>query len=328
MKKIAVDLGYGSVKVCYENSEGVRRYEKFISSVGKVGTSSIIKDANAFEFNSQTYYLFDTALKLPNDQLLDLTSYEGLKEASPIILAFLMNKYGVDYDRIILGLSVAMIEKSADYLNYVSAQLTKPIEAFVLIPQGVGSKIAYDHYNRNPGDPTQYNDTKVKNFLGIDIGFNTIDVYQCIGGVTSGQTIKGFIGEGVARVALNLMDAIRNETGIRISLQHAKEILETGVLVHRGASYDYRGKIDIFIQEYLKGVLELLEKDFSKVIDNMDNLLFVGGGAALLKKYYKSVLDVVDKYYKGDFVIIPEMAEYYNVLGYWLYDEKNFSSSK
>lgn len=328
MKRIAIDLGYGHVKVCYENSEGVRRYEKFISSVGKVGTSSIIKDSNAFEFNGQTYYLFDASLKLPNDQLLDLTTYEGLREASPIIIAFLIKKYGVNYDRIILGLSVAMIEMSADYLNYLASQLSKPVESFILIPQGVGSKLAYDSFNRNPEDPTQYNDTRVRNFLGIDIGFNTIDVYQCIGGVTSGQTIKGFKGEGVCKVAMALMDSIRNDTGIQITLQHAKEILETGRLVHRGASYDYRSKIDEFIKLYLENVINLIETNFSKVIDNMDNLLFVGGGAALLKKYYDSVHEVADKYYKGDFIIIPNVPEYYNVIGYWVYGEKLDNKTK
>ena len=50
----------------------------------------------------------------------------------------------------------------------------------------------------------------------------------------------------------------------------------------------------------------------------MDNILFVGGGGALLFKYMESVRSVVEKYYKGDFIVIPELAEFYNVLGYQL----------
>lgn len=317
MRKIAIDLGFGSIKVCYENSAGVRRYEKYISAVGKVGSSGIIQDTNAFVFNNQTYYLFDTALKLPNDQLMDLQSYNDLKEASPIIISYLLKKYKVDYDKIILGLSVAMIEQSGDYLNYLVTNLSMPEDRFLLIPQGVGSKIAYDKFNIDLDDPTQYTNTKAKNFLGVDIGFNTIDVYQCVGGVCSGQTIRGFKGEGVCKVAFNLIDTIRSERGINITIQHAKEILETGVLVHRGQNFDYKDKIDQFIRQYLVEVIELLENNFKLVIDNMDNLLFVGGGAALLSKYRSSINEVIQKYYKGDFIIIPKNPEYYNVVGYY-----------
>lgn len=318
MKKIAIDLGFGSIKVCYVNNAGVRRYEKFISAVGKVGSSGIVNDTNAFVFNNQTYYLFDTALKLPNDQLMDLQSYNDLKEASPIIIAYLLKKYGVEYDRIILGLSVAMIEQSGDYLNYLVTNLNMPAETFVLVPQGVGSKIAYDKFNVDLDDPTQFNNTKSRNFLGVDIGFNTIDIYQCIGGVCSGQTVKGFKGDGVCNVAFNLMDAIRADIGLSITIQHAKEILETGVLVHRGKTYNYRDKIDGFIRTYLTDVINLLEKNFKTVIDNMDNLLFVGGGAALLNNYRSSINEVIEKYYSGDFIIIPRNPEYYNVVGYYL----------
>lgn len=318
MKKIAIDLGFGSIKVCYENSAGVRRYEKYISAIGRVGSSGIIQDTNAFVFNNQTYYLFDTALKLPNNQLMDLQSYNDLKEASPIIISYLLKKYGVEYDLIILGLSVAMIEQSGDYLNYLATNLTMPEDKFLLIPQGVGSKIAYDKFNVDLDDPTQYNNTKARNFLGVDIGFNTIDIYQCIGGVCSGQTIQGFKNEGVTKVAFGLIDIIRSERGLNITIQHAKEILETGVLVHRGQNFDYRDKIDHLIRSYLTGIIELIEANFSSVIDNMDNLLFVGGGAALLAKYRSSINEVVQKYYKGDFVIIPKNPEYYNVVGYYM----------
>lgn len=322
MKVLAIDVGYGSVKCCYTNSQGIKRYEKYISAVGKVGASSVVNDTNAFSFNGQMYYLFDTALKLPNDQLLDLQSYEDLKEASPIIISYLLKKYKVDYDKIVLGLSMAMVENSKDYLNYLSTHLALPEDKFLLIPQGIGSKIAYDRYNRNPEDPTQYNDIRVKNFLGVDIGFNTIDIYQCIGGATSGQTVRGFRGEGVCLIAFQLIDKIRSDTGIDITIQHAKEIIETGVLIHRGGTYIYRDDIYKFIKNYLKRVVELLETNFSKVIDNMDNIIFVGGGAALLNKYKNDIKEELEKYYKGDFIMIPEMPEFYNVLGYHLAAEK------
>ena len=49
----------------------------------------------------------------------------------------------------------------------------------------------------------------------------------------------------------------------------------------------------------------------------MDNIFFVGGGAALLKKYRKGIDEVIEQYYKGDFIVIPEMPEFYNCLGYF-----------
>jgi exopolysaccharide biosynthesis predicted pyruvyltransferase EpsI len=57
-------------------------------------------------------------------------------------------------------------------------------------------------------------------------------------------------------------------------------------------------------------MIKLLEDNFKEVIDNMDNILFVGGGGALLFKYMESVRSVVEKYYKGDFIVIPELAEF------------------
>lgn len=191
MKVLAIDVGYGYCKICYENSQGIRRYEKFISAVGKVGSSSVVQDSNAFEFNGQSYYLFDNALKLPNSQLLDLTTYEGLKEISPIIISYILKKFNLDVDRIVLGLSVAMIEFSGDYLDYISANLAISKEKFLLVPQGIGSKLAYDRFNLNPEDSTQYSNVRAKNYLGVDIGNNTIDIFQCIGGVVSGQTVRG-----------------------------------------------------------------------------------------------------------------------------------------
>lgn len=322
MKVLAIDVGYGYCKVCYENSQGIRRYEKFISAVGKVGSSAVVQDSNAFEFNGQSYYLFDNALKLPNNQLLDLTTYEGLKEISPIIISYILKKFDLKVDRIVLGLSVAMIEHSGDYLDYISTNLAMPKETFLLVPQGIGSKLAYDMYNLNPEDSTQYSNIRAKNYLGVDIGNNTIDVFQCIGGMVSGQTVKGFKGEGVCKVSFNLIDAIRRDTGIEITLQHSKSILETGVFNYRGVSYNYRDKIDVFIKQYLTEMISLLEKNFKEVIDNMDHIIFIGGGAALLKKYMTSVSKVVEKYYKGDFIIIPELAEFYNCIGYYLLGNK------
>ena len=77
-------------------------------------------------------------------------------------------------------------------------------------------------------------------------------------------------------------------------------------------------EIDKCIKEYLEKVIHLIEDNFSYVIDNMDNLLFVGGGAALLSKYQSSIRPVIDKYYNGDFVIIPKNPEHYNVVGYYM----------
>jgi hypothetical protein len=54
----------------------------------------------------------------------------------------------------------------------------------------------------------------------------------------------------------------------------------------------------------------------------MDNIIFVGGGAALLNKYKNDIKEELEKYYKGDFIMIPEMPEFYNVLGYHLAAEK------
>lgn len=321
---IAIDLGFGSTKVCYRQETGKIFYEKFTTAIAKVDSSEHITDSNLFEFNGNKYYMFDKALRLNSDSLMDLMSYEGLREASPIIIRYLLKKYEIDPSMIVLGLSLSMINYSKDYKEYISKELNIDKDRIKLVPQGVGAKVTYEKHSLDPINPTSENLVS-KNYLGVDIGFNTVDVFKVIDGSVSSQTTEGLEGEGISKASYSLMDTLAKE-GINISLQDSKAIITTGKQFYRAQDLDRSEMIQEILLDYIIHLVELVEEKYAESINKMDNILLVGGGAAIIKKYYAGIEEKLLEYYERGFLIIPEIPEYYNVLGYYFIGEKTLNN--
>lgn len=312
---LALDSGFGDCKICMDF-----KFSKEISAIAKIESHSELADENFVECDGSKYYVFSEAAKLPKSKQVAITNYEELRFATPIFVKAIERKYDVKVTKLCLGLSIAMIDKSADFKSYVSSKIGLSEDSIKLLPQGIGSKVAYNEYNLDIDDPSKKNDHRSLNYVCMDMGFNTLDIFQVINGKLSTNAIKGFEGKGVIIAARKLHDIIVEKADIECDLPTIKEVLAKGGLNHRGKYYDFSEDIRSIMIEYILSTFKLFESEFSDSIDKMDNVLLVGGGAALLSKLSS---DEVDKYlnsnYAPGFLMIPKNPEYYNVLGYYLY---------
>lgn len=313
---LAIDCGFGDVKICIDG-----KFHKEISAIAQVNSEDSIQDENFVECNGNKYYVFNPATKLPSSTQISISNFDELKVATPIFIKAIEKNNDIKVNRLCLGLSLVMLDRSLEYKEYVSKITGIKSENIFLLPQGLGSKIAYSRYNLDINDPSKINDVRSMNYLGIDIGFNTVDVFQVIDGKVSTNVVRGFERRGIYLVAQKLSDKIKQDTGRVIDIPTAKEIISTGVMNWRGNIYDYSEYINKISEEYFIDLFKFIESEYASSIDKMDNILLVGGGAALYQKL-KQPLELnkfLDTNYGFNFVMSPKSPEFYNVLGYHAY---------
>lgn len=313
---LALDAGFGDVKICING-----KFSKEISAIAQVTADNNISDENYIEYRGKNYYVFNAASKLPSSAQIKVSNFDELKFATPLFIRAIENKYDVKVIKICLGLSLAMMDSSKEYKEYVSEHTGIPMESIYLLPQGLGSKIAYQSYNLDINDKSKINDARSQNYLGIDIGFNTVDVFQVIDGKTSTNIVKGFEKWGIVNIAEKLVEKIKQDTGRVLDIPATKEVITTGVLSYRGNNYDYKSYINSLVEDYILNLFQKIETEYSDSIDKMDNIMLVGGGAALFQKLESSpkLDEYLNKNYGYGFLLNPVNPEFYNVLGYYAY---------
>lgn len=316
---IALDAGFGDVKICIDGE-----VRKEVSAIAEVQKDELLKDDNIITYRGKHYYVFAPATKLPNQKQVNITNFEELKFATPLFIKAIEAQVGKKVEKICLGLSLVMNSRGLEYKEWVSQECNIDIENVSLLPQGVGCKIAYSAYNLNPSDPSKYQDRLSNNYIGVDIGFNTIDVFQVIAGKLSTNATKGIENSGVVMISKQLQIAIKESHKLDIDISKTKEVLSTSELRIRGKSIDCTELISTLVKEYFLFILKSIESEFSESMDKMDNFILFGGGAALFTKYRNNaeVTNFVNSNYQGNFLIIPVSPEYYNVLGYYVHANK------
>ena len=328
---LAFDLGYGSVKVGYKTPTGQLRYQKLLTAVGKVEQNEALDiynklETNVYMYENTPYYLGLPALFLPSKQLIEIDNYKALRFVSPIIISYYLdqigNNEGIKFDTIVVGLSLAHATESADYKRYLESKLNVNIR---VLAQGVSSKFAIEKFGLDPTDKTQATQVKITDYIGMDLGFNTVDVFSVIRGKSSFNTSKGYEGQGVIKVAEKLRNYVAQQHKIDLSIQDYKNILEDGALSYRGLDINLSEKIHEYMVEYLIETIECVETDFAAAINKVNRVIMVGGGANLIKRYLELEDSKLQTYlsskYSGDFLMIPKLPEFYNVLGYYTKEE-------
>lgn len=312
---LALDNGFGDIKICLDY-----KYNKKVASIALVDKDTVVTDENALQFGDSQYYVFEDAAKLPASSQLPITNFEELKFATPIFIAALEKEYRTKITDLSLGLSLAMVNRGKEFKTYVSDKTSIDESNIVLLPQGIGSKIAYTEYGLDINNPTKKNDHKSENYLGVDIGFNTLDIFQVINGKISSNATRGIESKGVIQVAMRLREVVKDRIGLDLDVPAIKLILIKGTHTVRGNTTDFSADVDRLVVDYILETLQTIESKFSSSIDKMDNILLVGGGAALVDSRLKSpkVKEYIDSKYGSTFILIPKSPEYYNVLGYYL----------
>jgi len=115
--------------------------------------------------------------------------------------------------------------------------------------------------------------------------------------------LVGFDNKGVINIAKMVQKYIKESFNKEINIKKAASILDKGEYFLRGETNDLSNVIEKFKTEYTKTLMDFLEKNYEDRFDDMEKIIFVGGGA-----YF------IDKEYSNNIAIVPN-PEYYNAIG-------------
>ena len=327
-KVLAIDLGYSSVKVCRVNDEGVLVFDKFVSAVAKLPSNAIldgtdIDNDTMFRLNGDTYTLGSSALKVPRSYLLNLETFEDMKQSYPVWCSFLFNRYGgVDkFDKVAIGLSMAFADKADELLAYLyeSLMIDKP-GFFMCLPQGLSCKLAYAECGLDIRETTKHNDQRMRSFLLADGGFLTLDL-SLMRGANSASTAVGIENSGIICIACDLKQYLFKHMEMKASIKECAAILDNdGKFIRRGKSYDIKDKVDEFSKKYLINVLNLIEERFNESLDVAEGILVCGGLAYIFKKYINDpdLVKEIEKHFPVSYLQFPVTdSEFFNAYSYY-----------
>ena len=306
------DIGFGDFKGILMSETGeILKIFKFPSMVGITKKNEFINDNRIYEFKGHSYYVGENASHLPSENLIDITEYKNLEYYAPLFMYHALKMLEVVPEIIVTGLSKAQIQNSGYFKEnlqefVVNGETFKFPEIFVL-PQGAGSKLTVDKYGSNfPQEQTEFMGNTT--YVGIDCGFNTLDLYLVTDGKTSPNLFEGIEKEGVMKIATEVAKKVNELHGRQITLQEAKEILNSGVYKLRNVEHDFKDYVAEIKKDYLKNLLSLIETKYGKVLDKCNFIFLSGGGST----FFKSTED--------GFIRVPKTKhEFYNALGFGLF---------
>lgn len=313
---VGVDVGYGDVKVVIGTPNSITHQFKFSSAIARAGRVSVIKDVRIMDVKIGDevvpVYVGSDAINLPSTQIVDITTYEALEDYAPVFIYRALKDVGIgagDVSVLVSGLSVTQLDQSGYFKerikDFVINNESFHFDKVFLLPQGAGSKMAFDKYGTNY--PSMRTEATQNTFVGCDIGFNTLDMYYVTDGKTSPNLFEGIQGEGVMRIANMVRESIKETHGRNITLREAKAVLDSKVYKLRGETYDMSGAVTRATEAYTKRLLEIIEDRYGPVIDKCDFICLQGGGAVFF--------DLEDPFFR----VVKNSSEFYNAIGFYLY---------
>lgn len=309
---LGLDIGYGDNKITLGNETGeILKIFKFPSMIGVTKKNEFINDTRIYEFKGHNYYVGENASHLPSENLIEITEYKNLEYYAPLFLYHALKMIEVKPDIIVTGLSKAQIQNSGYFKEelqefVVNGETFKFSEIYVL-PQGAGSKLTIDKYGTNfPQEQTEFHGNST--YVCCDVGMNTLDVFMVTDGKTSPNLFEGIEKEGVMKIATEVAKKVKELHDRQITLQEAKEILNSGVYKLRNIEHDFKDYVAEIKKQYLKSLLDLIESKYGKILDKCNFIFLSGGGST----FFKSTED--------GFIKVPKAKqEFYNSLGFALF---------
>jgi hypothetical protein len=302
----------GDTKIIFGTSDGtILKKFKFPSTIAITQKSEYVTDSRIYDFKGHSYYVGESALNSPSENMIDITDYKNLEYYAPLFLVHALKQLDGKPDVIVTGLSKAQIQFSGNFKqNLQSFEVNETpykFDTIFVLPQGAGSKLTIDKYGDNfPNEQSEFSGKTT--FVGVDIGFNTLDMFMVTDGKTSPTLFEGIENEGVMKIAKLVAKKVYDEHGRQITLHEAKEILGTNLYKLRGKTHDFTEFNKEIKTKYLRELLQLIENRYGKVIDKCDFIHLSGGGSTI----FKSTED--------NFIKVPKnSAEYMNSIGFYLF---------
>lgn len=323
MRLLAIDLGYSNVKIAYYNESGVLQFDKYISAIAKIENPMEADDDVMFRLGVDYFILGTAALKIPRSLLLSLENFDDLKIAYPVWVSYLLKKYGGigNFDKVVIGLSMAFSDKANELLNYLYESLMIDIpDYFICLPQGLSCKLAYSECGLDIRETSKHNDFRMRNYLILDGGYLTCDICNVANGTASAGAAVGIPNTGIINISYDVIDYLFKNFEMKVSVKEAQTIVDNqGKFVRRGKEYNIGPKIDEFTKNYLNNVLKLLEDKFGEAIDAVEGVLVCGGLSYFFKKYLNDpdMVKEIEKHFPVSFLHFPVVdSEYFNAYSY------------
>lgn len=314
MIRLSLDIGFSSTKVAVLN-DGVLTFFKEQNAICKLGSVGGYtgKEKNVIEFNGEYYLIGLSALQYPDASVMNVLDYDAMKLISPLVAKKYLRNYDIDdVDYVSFSLSQAFMNFSTDYREHMVATLGLPPEKVLLAPQGAAAKVAIDSIGLDVDDPSHKD--SYKNYLLIDIGYNTIDVCNVIDGSLMMDCIVGHPHVGAILIAEEVQKEIKEKFDLNLTLPRVRNILEAKIYQRRDKIYNCEEIVQTAVSNYLDTLHDFLEENYGERINNISNIIILGGGAELIKINMQKF----EALYGKGFVLFPTIegsATFYNAIG-------------
>lgn len=309
MKILSVDVGSGDIKFLYSVDGNFDDFGKEINAVAKLPTDAIISPDQSdalVELNGEKYLVGSPAVHTRKSIQFRTDSFSDIKNLSPIVLKKFITKHP-DYDFIVIDISLAYYKQAEELVSHITRTLNIDASKITIVPQGIGCKLAYQWKGTNPnGNATNI----IGSYVAFDIGFNTIDTFQCVDGKLTSDGVNGFEQMGIVSIANKLVEFCSSVGDVPISM--AKEAIQTRNMVFHGKPIQgVAEKVNDLIKEYVQDLYKLWAKpEIKELIDVSQGIVVFGGGAELIRDEL-----LAQSPYGKDFLLVPQKPEFYNAIG-------------
>ena len=286
MTQIALDIGYGDVKV----STGKTCF-KFTNGISFAGNTTVDYAQNALEiytFNDIEYLVGEQALL--NNPFIT-RDYSYLYEYAPLLVykALKLAKIKPSSNiEIVTGLSLKDWHKAEEfgerlsniYVNKEHYNIAP--ENIKIVPQGKG--IYIDH-------KSEKNNCITEDFFAIvDIGYNTFDFLMFLNGKPIPN--KNYANTlGVNQLVIEIQKYLNKNFNANFSEQETKEILLKKAVRIGAKNHDLSAVIDKEILKYSKLLQNEIVAKNGDLINKVYNVIISGGGAYLLEQINAKLFD-------------------------------------
>ncbi len=277
MKKLAIDLGYGHVKIKYEN-----KFYKFPTSVAyAVDTGIAYGDGDTVSYKGEHYYVGDSAIVM---ETFNTTDLNFKMQFDPLIIYHVLKKLDLIEDAqngnidLFLTLSLTDWKHKDEYLEAVSNfevdDLKFQFKDIVLIPQGAGAYMTFmSDKSEHPGS-----------VIVIDVGYNTINYMLYENGNPQKAHSKGFAGHGVSSIIKAFSTYLESQFSMPFSDSESQKIFLNGKFIFSGVDRpDVAQKITELKSQFVKRLFNSILTSEKKLLATSEKVILAGGGCYLLE---------------------------------------------
>jgi plasmid segregation protein ParM len=278
MEKLAIDVGYSSTKVKYNDK--LYKIPSAISFATDLGID-YGDSSDTVKYKGETYYVGDAAVGLES---FTTTDYQFKANFDPVIVYHVLKKLdlvqaALDKDiQLYLTLALTDWKYKDNYLEALASfqvdDLTIGFENISLLPQGAGVYMAYvSKVGEHP-----------LNAAIIDVGYNTINYMVYENGQPQKAHSKGFAGHGVSSIIKSFSAYLENTFSMPFSEAEALKIFMNNKFIFSGVDRpDVVEKIQELKSQFVKRLFNSVLTSEKKLLATSEKVLLAGGGCYLLE---------------------------------------------